>query len=121
MTPREMVMQSDGRYRWRRLFGFHRLKHLDDCDNYENIGGENNQEATHLIESRNDKTCHLTEVSQSKRQRRCKTLTAKVMHDVRTTERQLQKRTCDCHGTHSTPRVGSSNQEAESSGDTATV
>ena len=62
MTPWEMVMQSDGRHRWRRLFGFRRLKHLDDCDNYENIGGENNQEATHLIESRNDKTCHLTEV-----------------------------------------------------------
>ena len=37
-------------------------RNLDDWDNYENISGENNQEGTHLIESRNDKTCHMTEV-----------------------------------------------------------
>ena len=37
-------------------------RHLDDCDNYENIGGENNQDATCLIECRNDETCHLPEV-----------------------------------------------------------
>ena len=33
------------------------------------------------------------------------------MYDVRTAEGQLQKRTCDCQETHSTPCVGSSDQE----------
>ena len=88
-------------------------RHPDDCDNYEDIGGEDNQEATHLIESRNDKTCHLTDVRVRAGGRDdSRILTAKVMYDVRTTEGQLQKRTRDCQGTHSTPRVGSSNQEA---------
>ena len=61
--------------------------HPDDCDNYENIGGENNQEAACLIECRNDETCHLTEVGVRTRSRDDgRILTAKVMYEVRTTE-----------------------------------
>ena len=105
--------QSGGRHRWNRLFRVHRLKASWWCDNYENIEGENNQEAAHLIESRNDKTCHLTEVRVRARGRDdCRMLTAKVMYDVRTIEGQLQKRTCDCQGPRSTLCVGSSDQQA---------
>ena len=62
-------------------------RHLDDCDNYENIGGEDNQEATYLIECRNDETRQLTEMGVRTGSRDDgRILTAKVMYDI-----ELQK------------------------------
>ena len=62
-------------------------RHLDDCDNYESIGGEDNQEATHLIECRNDETRQLTEMGVRTGSRDDgRILTAKVMYDI-----ELQK------------------------------
>ena len=57
--------------------------HLDNCDNDEKVGGEDNQEATHLIEYEHDKNQHQNEISVRAGGRDDgRILTAKVIYDV---------------------------------------